>query len=66
MSRKHIVASDSSGNNTVLRGDGAHIDRQVAQVRASGRSATVLTDDERIDMAQMTAALIKQHPDLAR
>jgi hypothetical protein len=62
MSRKHLFVTDSrTGKTTQLKGDPAHLSRQVREHRAAGREVTVLTDDERIDYARLAEQIAQGH-----
>ena len=60
MSRKHLFVTDANGRTTKLPADQKNLDRQIREHQGSGRSATVLDDDERIRYG-LIAQLIARH-----
>ncbi|MGB2569227.1 hypothetical protein ACPFP2_12345 [Micromonospora citrea] len=48
MGRKYLFSEDSDGRTREVKVDPKHLDRQIRQERAAGRTPTVLSEDERI------------------
>jgi hypothetical protein len=46
--RKHLLSEDNSGSVRKLKADPAHIERQMRDERAAGRTPYVLDDDDMI------------------
>ncbi|MGW0506062.1 hypothetical protein [Micromonospora sp. NPDC003241] len=48
MGRKYLFSEDANGRSREIKVDPKHLDRQIRDERAAGRTPTVLDEDERI------------------
>ncbi|GIJ07297.1 hypothetical protein ACFFMR_11760 [Micromonospora andamanensis] len=48
MGRKFLFSEDANGRSREIKVDPKHLDRQIRDERAAGRTPTVLDEDERI------------------
>ncbi|MFF0720446.1 hypothetical protein [Micromonospora sp. NPDC003816] len=48
MGRTYLFSEDANGRSREIKVDPKHLDRQVRDERAAGRTPTVLDEDERI------------------
>ncbi|WFE47084.1 hypothetical protein [Verrucosispora sp. WMMD1129] len=48
MGRTYLFSEDSNGNVREVKVDPKHLDKQIREERAAGRTPTVLDEDERI------------------
>lgn len=54
MGRKYLFSEDANGRVREVRVDPKHLDKQLREERAAGRTPTVLDEDERIRFGQLT------------
>lgn len=48
MGKKYLFSEDADGRSREVKVDPKHLDRQIREERAAGRTPTVLDEDERI------------------
>lgn len=48
MGKKYLFSEDANGRSREIKVDPKHLDRQIRDERAAGRTPTVLDEDERI------------------
>ncbi|MGC5032223.1 hypothetical protein [Micromonospora sp. DT229] len=48
MGKKYLFSEDSNGRTREVKVDPKHLDKQIREERAAGRTPTVLDEDERI------------------
>nr|WP_030500673.1 hypothetical protein [Micromonospora purpureochromogenes] len=54
MGRKYLFSEDANGRAREVKVDPKHLDKQLREERAAGRTPTVLDEDERIRFGQLT------------
>ncbi|TCB89259.1 hypothetical protein E0H26_28135 [Micromonospora zingiberis] len=54
MGRKFLFSEDANGRSREIKVDPKHIDRQIRDERAAGRTPTVLDEDERIRFGRLS------------
>ncbi|QOC90247.1 hypothetical protein [Micromonospora craniellae] len=57
MGRKYLFSEDSNGRAREVKVDPKHLDKQIREERAAGRTPTVLDEDERIRFGQLAQNL---------
>ncbi|MCN0150566.1 hypothetical protein [Salinispora arenicola] len=59
MGKKYLFSTDSTGRSREIKVDPKHLDRQVRDERAAGRTPTVLDEDDRIRYGRLTQQFLK-------
>lgn len=59
MGKKYLFSEDANGRSREIKVDPKHLDRQIRDERAAGRTPTVLTEDERIRYGLLSQQLRK-------
>ncbi|MET7945213.1 hypothetical protein [Micromonospora sp. NPDC005324] len=54
MGKKYLFSEDSNGRSREIKVDPKHLDRQIREERAAGRTPTVLDEDERIRFGRLS------------
>ncbi|OHX04593.1 hypothetical protein [Micromonospora sp. WMMB235] len=54
MGRTYLFSEDANGRVREVKVDPKHLDKQLREERAAGRTPTVLDEDERIRFGQLT------------
>ncbi|MFD6692083.1 hypothetical protein [Micromonospora aurantiaca (nom. illeg.)] len=54
MGRTYLFSEDANGRAREVKVDPKHLDKQLREERAAGRTPTVLDEDERIRFGQLT------------
>ncbi|WFE46364.1 hypothetical protein [Verrucosispora sp. WMMD1129] len=57
MGRTYLFSEDSNGRVREVKVDPKHLDKQIREERAAGRTPTVLDEDERIRFGQLAQKL---------
>ncbi|WFE37986.1 hypothetical protein [Micromonospora sp. WMMD998] len=60
MGRKYLFSEDADGRVREVKVDPRHLDKQLREERAAGRTPTVLDEDERILFGQLVNGLNDQ------
>ncbi|MEU8406900.1 hypothetical protein AB0C19_11910 [Micromonospora sp. NPDC048842] len=54
MGKKYLFSEDSNGRSREIKVDPKHLDRQIRDERAAGRTPTVMDEDERIRFGRLS------------